>query len=55
MLGGDGKVGEIDGEIRGLLVPRQSVSALPLPSGRGAGAESRATRTRAKILEVPFK
>jgi hypothetical protein len=29
MLGGDGKVGEIDGEIRGLLVPRQT--------GSGAG------------------
>ncbi len=28
MLGGHGKVGEIDGEIRGLLVPRQAGSGV---------------------------
>ena len=31
MLGGHGKVGEIDGEIRGLLVPRQTGSGVGKP------------------------
>ena len=41
MLGGHGKVGEVDGEIRGLLVPRQT--------GSGVGEPGVAPTNRADI------